>query len=350
MMITKENYEIYFLDYLEGNLRVDLVDEFIEFLQQYPELKEELETFQMHQVPDASIEFPAKEALFKSRFDSDNEFDNAAIAMLENELPADGLENLLNHIAQNPERKKDLTILKNTFLNADERIVFGHKNNLYKSSPSKKIVLWASRVAAILVFLFTISSLFNENNIMEAPDALYAKGSDIIEKIEPQKKKQNEETKASEKTQPAKKHKPKAHKSLREESKGRLTKNEDLAEVIIQRDQFNPPLMVAKTAIIEIGSEELSTAYLSGIDELLNTKILNTPLPEEREVLLADKLKEKVGFKGFRFNQITKAGLDFASNISNNKVSYTTKKDGSISTFAVETRLLGFSIPNKKRN
>ena len=101
-----------------------MVDEFIEFLQQNPDLKEELEAFQMHQIPDETIEFPAKEALFKSRYDSDKEFDYAAIAMLENELPADEQENLLNHISQNPGRKKDLTILKNTFLNADDNIVF----------------------------------------------------------------------------------------------------------------------------------------------------------------------------------------------------------------------------------
>ena len=116
-MITKENYEIYFLDYLEGNLHVDLVDEFIEFLQQNPDLKAELEAFQMHHVPDEKIKFPAKEMLFKSRFDSDKEFNYSAIGMLENELPENELEDFLNYLAQNPEKEKRTgTILKNTFL------------------------------------------------------------------------------------------------------------------------------------------------------------------------------------------------------------------------------------------
>jgi hypothetical protein len=43
MKITRDNYEEHFLDYLEGNLDENLVDDFIDFLRQNPDLKAELE-------------------------------------------------------------------------------------------------------------------------------------------------------------------------------------------------------------------------------------------------------------------------------------------------------------------
>ena len=42
MKINRNNYEAFFIDYLEGNLDEKMVDDFIEFLQQNPDLKEEL--------------------------------------------------------------------------------------------------------------------------------------------------------------------------------------------------------------------------------------------------------------------------------------------------------------------
>ena len=43
MKITRENYEEHFLDYLEGNLDKQLLDEFKNFLVQNPDLRDELE-------------------------------------------------------------------------------------------------------------------------------------------------------------------------------------------------------------------------------------------------------------------------------------------------------------------
>jgi hypothetical protein len=60
MKITRENYEPYFLDYLEGNLDENLVDDFMEFLQQNPDLKNELEMYESITIPDFTAEYEAK--------------------------------------------------------------------------------------------------------------------------------------------------------------------------------------------------------------------------------------------------------------------------------------------------
>ena len=50
MGINKENYEAYFLDYQEGTLAPGQVAELMVFLEMYPELKEELETFDLNNI------------------------------------------------------------------------------------------------------------------------------------------------------------------------------------------------------------------------------------------------------------------------------------------------------------
>ena len=42
MKINRNNYEVFFMDYLDGNLDESVVNDFIEFLQKNPDLKEEL--------------------------------------------------------------------------------------------------------------------------------------------------------------------------------------------------------------------------------------------------------------------------------------------------------------------
>ncbi|MBC8005772.1 MAG: hypothetical protein H7X84_09885, partial [Verrucomicrobia bacterium] len=44
--ITRDNYEAFFLDYLEGNLEETLIDQFLDFLEKNPDLKEELHLFE----------------------------------------------------------------------------------------------------------------------------------------------------------------------------------------------------------------------------------------------------------------------------------------------------------------
>ena len=44
-MLSRSNYEIYFLDYYEGNLTESQRRELMSFLEQNPDLKEEFDSF-----------------------------------------------------------------------------------------------------------------------------------------------------------------------------------------------------------------------------------------------------------------------------------------------------------------
>ena len=69
MKITRENYESFFIDYLDGFLDEKLIDDFIEFLQQNPDLKEELSLFENVSVDAENISFDKKDQLFKEKYD-----------------------------------------------------------------------------------------------------------------------------------------------------------------------------------------------------------------------------------------------------------------------------------------
>ncbi|MEZ4798842.1 MAG: hypothetical protein R2809_03495 [Flavobacteriales bacterium] len=65
MMITRENYEAYFLDYLEGNLDESLLPQFHRFLDENPDLKVELEMVSDFQLPAPTLTFNRKLMLYK---------------------------------------------------------------------------------------------------------------------------------------------------------------------------------------------------------------------------------------------------------------------------------------------
>lgn len=51
MKITRDNYESWFLDYLEGNLEEGMKEAFQEFLRHHPDLQEELRQFEEVRLP-----------------------------------------------------------------------------------------------------------------------------------------------------------------------------------------------------------------------------------------------------------------------------------------------------------
>ncbi|NQU86378.1 MAG: hypothetical protein HQ541_11510, partial [Mariniphaga sp.] len=107
MRIRRENYEEFFLDYLEGNLEEKLVDEFIEFLQQNPDLKKELRSFEFYTADAVDKIFPDKERLHKEKFDSTTKFNFASVGILENDLTEEEKEEFVQYLEKHPEKQKE---------------------------------------------------------------------------------------------------------------------------------------------------------------------------------------------------------------------------------------------------
>lgn len=347
MKININNYEAYFIDYLEGNLDELLVNDFIEFLQNNPDLKEELSLFESVSVEPENISFNNKEELYKEKYDSEKEFNKAAIANLEGDIITCDKSELENYIVKHPEKKKDIALFNKTKLNPDETIIFSKKKKLYRYSVGKTFLLWSGRVAAVLVLAFAFFTLFNKTNTI-IPENQIAVVEDKIKKtiipeekitpVEIQKKEPQKNKKVTPKPV-IKKANPKAKptKSLRESTKGRLT-HEDLA--LLRTPIIVPAELGGITASLDIRQPKvtLATMYITMPEK---------PANYYEEHLLANIVKEKTGLDKFRFNKITNAGLKLVSSISNEKFKYETNKEGKITEYNYDSRLFAFSIPSK---
>lgn len=348
MKINRYNYEAYFIDYMEGNLDASLINDFIEFLQNNPDLKEELALFESAQLEPENILFNKKEDLYKEKLDAEKEFNNAAIASLEGDFNDKEKSEFEKYIAAHPEKKKDLVLFNNTKLQADKSIVFDKKKKLYHRSIQKSIIIWSGRVAAVLVLAFAFFTLLNkptENFISD--DQLAVLEDKVKKSIEPEdkvipveeKKKEPQKTKNLSPKPVIKKVKPQAkpNKSLRESTKGRLS-HEDLA---MQRTPVTVPSELhGITASLDLKPVKASLATMY----IISPETLNEYY-EER--LLADVVKEKTGLNKFRFNTITKAGLKLVSNISKEKFQFETNEEGKVTEYNYDSRLLAFSIPSR---
>ena len=127
MKINRNNYEAFFIDYLEGNLDEKMVDDFIEFLQQNPDLKEELSLFETVSVEQEEITFNKKELLLKEKFDVEKVFNEAAIAIVEGEISSSEKTEFENYLSTHPEKQKEAELFSYTKLHPDQSIVFSHK-------------------------------------------------------------------------------------------------------------------------------------------------------------------------------------------------------------------------------
>lgn len=346
MKINRYNYEAYFIDYMEGNLDASLVNDFIEFLQNNPDLKEELSLFESAQLEPENILFNKKEKLYKERLDAEKEFNNAAVANLEGDFNEEKKSEFEKYITAHPEKKKELVLFKKTKLQADKSIVFSKKKKLYRHSFQKTFLMWSVRVAAILVLAFAFFTLLNKptENIITT-DEIAVLEDKVKKSIEPEdkvipveeKKKEPEKNKKITPKPVIKKVKPQAKpsKSLRESTKGRLT-HEDVA---LNRIPVKVPSeIIGITATLSINQPKTSLATMNSI------------IPENynEEKFLVDVIKERTGLDKFKFSKVTKAGLNLVSSISSKKFKYETNKKGKITEYNYNSRLLAFSIPTNR--
>lgn len=359
MKITRQNYEAYFIDYLEGSLDKELVDQFIEFLQKNPDLKKELSLFESVAAVPETTKFSKKESLYKDKFDVESEFNEAAIANLEGDITTKEKREFENYLSSHPEKQNDLKLFSKTLLKADTGITFTNKNRLYKKPKGRVVLFWAGRVAAVLILAFAIFSLLdkdadtvNEVNhfaqVEEKNEQTTTPAIEEKQETESAKAPENTTEKIQEpevKTQipPKKDVLPKIEtpKNVSESEKGKT----ELKKIAPKRVPLEvPQKMNSLIASIEPQQQSVGLAPMN----LKYIEIVTEQAPAEDERLLADVVIEKTGIDKLSLNKIKKAGLNLVSNFTKDNLSYQTNEDGTITEINYDSRLLAFSIPTRK--
>lgn len=168
-MITRNNYEIYFIDYMEGNLsdkEITMVDN---FLKENLDLKEEFSQFssapQFESTEKVEIDFSY---LKKNNLIDEQNEEDFFIGRIEGDL-SDGQEKALDlYLKENPKKVALLTSFENTKL-SPQVVVFPNKKSL-KRTPSIGFYYYlTSGVAACILALLYFN--LNIDSVKEIPIA-----------------------------------------------------------------------------------------------------------------------------------------------------------------------------------
>jgi hypothetical protein len=253
MNIDRHNYEDYFLLYIDNELTVDQKKQVELFVQENPDLEEELVMLkQSRLIPDDSIVFDKKHLLMREenvQHSSDHSFINLnnyeqwLIMYVDDELNAEERAAVERFASAHPHVQQELELFQQTKLQPEE-IVFPNTESLYRKEKAVSVISmqwWKVAVAAVLIISagITLYPIFNkQSNKAITPDAIANKeqAPAPISTTSPSKDdqtasvlKEDKEQKAV--TNPVDKH-------LREDSK----KQEESAQENNQQLAYNAPI------------------------------------------------------------------------------------------------------------
>lgn len=171
-MITRSNYESFFLDYHEGNLSEALKEELFEFLALHPDLREELEQFASITLDPAPTVFIKKDSLLKKNSVVDAGDTERLIALHEGDLSSADARRLQSRFEQEPALRQESEFIARLHIVPDLRVRFPDINSLKKTG---RVIAFHSRVyqslsiaAAIILILLLYVYIRNGERPMTA--------------------------------------------------------------------------------------------------------------------------------------------------------------------------------------
>jgi len=162
MQIDRNNYESYFLDFLEGRLSEQEIDNLLTFLRNNPDLEDRLLSIDKYVVESNNAITLNKNFLFKSldNFHSVNEhnFDEFCVAYYEKDLSDAASRDLSEYIRTNPRKLNEFEKYGKLFLNSSLDVKYPFKSKLKKFSllSIRKLVYFSSAAAILLLAFYLI--------------------------------------------------------------------------------------------------------------------------------------------------------------------------------------------------
>lgn len=333
--ITIENYEAFFLDYIEGNLDDARKLELESFLNLHPHLREELEQASSIQLTQEPFVFDAKDALKKFEFDNQSinaaTFGDFCIAAHEGLLSERKKEELANFMQIDNTFVKEYISYGKTILKPED-IVYTHKALLYRNTHVVKfstVLTWGSVAAGLALFIAIYTGLFNTKEIQQ-PAVVYQTPSNI--KInQPKTVAAKEETTSL----PVKTIKPKHGVTIPSEYS---PKRRNVANVVSANDPENRALDPEIKETVSLIEPEVN-GYVDSIN-LTDEKIAEAESsvgaegePHKLLTLIEDGVE--------KINKVTKS--------DNLALAHKTSTEGKIKSFSIKLGFIGFER-KKARN
>ena len=167
-MITRENYESYYIDFLDGTLSPEAEAAFLLFLEENPDLQLEEDSLPNLNAAEDEMDPLEKQLLKKQEGEpliiSHQTIEYALVAQLEKELTADEEKNLQLWLINHPEYKREQALYGKTIVTPNS-LAFPKKDELYQKTRIVPLWLSTSAIAASIVTVIGISAFFSLNKV-----------------------------------------------------------------------------------------------------------------------------------------------------------------------------------------
>jgi hypothetical protein len=186
MQIDRSNYEIWFTDWLDGNLNNIQVEQLEQFLDQNPDLRGELDDLAPLKLQISTVSFRQKDDLKKTPSDiSEDQFEYLCAAYLEHDLSVSQKTELEDIIKIYPDRKRSFDLMQKTIL-TPPIINFSQKKRLMRRTPHQKIIrisaLSISAAAAISLIIILYSVLPGTTSLNQINTAYNIRSDSTVQK------------------------------------------------------------------------------------------------------------------------------------------------------------------------
>jgi len=166
MKPDRSNYEIWLIDWLDGNLDGEQAELLMAFLEKNPDLKEEADSLAATRLSPKKDKPFRKNLLKKASADLfSSQIEYLSAAYLENDLSSSQLKELEENLSQNSENRKIFDAIQRTRLKPPA-VYYKHMNLLMKETRGKRILrltltgLSAAAAVAILIISFIAQPRF----------------------------------------------------------------------------------------------------------------------------------------------------------------------------------------------
>jgi hypothetical protein len=198
MKPDRSNYEIWLIDWLDGNLDQTQVELLMVFLDENPDIKEEADSLSVSQLHSPGSSFSGKQKLTRDISDlPPSQVEYLSVAYLEKEITNDQLEELTDNLDHNPGNREIFDTIQKLKLKPLS-VRFRNRNLLKKEQAIAGIFsiprVWisiAASVALLIIGYFLVPEFYNRgssktaNNIISDTSGVVLNNEQPINRIAP---------------------------------------------------------------------------------------------------------------------------------------------------------------------
>lgn len=176
MIINRLNYEVFLVDYLDGKLNPSLTAELLLFLDQNPDIKNDLDGIQDAVLISENTVFPNKSTLKKKSFlkdGIDNEFEYLCIASVEGVLTKSENDSFKNILKADQLKQDQFIVFQKSIVRPNTAITYSAKQDL-KRTPiipirysNLRLSISIAASISLVVGVYTMGNLMISNTPLE---------------------------------------------------------------------------------------------------------------------------------------------------------------------------------------